>query len=141
MRKFSLLIGLLLVCGVAKADIDISESLNKVPGLHQGVGFSVIDNKVNYLTTLDIVSWKGLTLEGGYAGAAKDTGDKIVAVLSYNLWNAKEAGVTLPVLDLVDVRVGAYAGIGRIQIGNDQSRDGNNEFDAGLSATAFNLKF
>jgi len=154
MRKLWLILGMLCVCGLAysatleelglehPADTTAAaDVIGRIPGLHQGVGFSVIDSKFNYLTTLDIVEWKGITLEAGYMGRAKNTGDKLVAVVSYDLFNAKKAGITLPVLDLIDVRVGAYAGFGRIQIGNDQSRDGNNEFDAGLSATAFNLKF
>lgn len=142
MRKFSLLVGLILLCGVAKAeDVSIIDGLKKIPGLKQGVGFSLIDNKVNYLTTIDIVSWKGITLEAGYMGRAKNTGDKAVVALSYNLWNAKEAGVTLPILDLIDVRIGAYAGYGRIQIGSEDTRDGGNELDAGLSATALRVKW
>lgn len=145
MRKLNLLVTILLASaiwsGVARAEVSLTETLGKIPGLNQGVGFSLIDNKINYLTTLDIVSWKGITLEAGYAGSAKNTGDKAVVALSYNLWNAKEAGVTLPILDLIDVRIGAYAGFGRVQIGNDQVRDGGNEFDAGISLTAVKVKF
>ena len=141
MRKFSLLVGLMLVCGIARAELSVTETMSKMPGLNQGIGFSLIDNRINYLTTLDIVSWKGITLEAGYAGSAKNTGDKAIVALSYNLWNAKESGVTLPILDLIDVRLGAYAGYGRIQIGSEDTRDGGNELDAGLSATALRIKW
>lgn len=145
MKRFSLVATIVLASaiwsGVACAEISVSETLNKIPGMHQGFGFSLIDSKFNYLTTLDIVSWKGITLEAGYMGRAKNSGDKAVAVISYDLFNAKKAGVTVPVLDLIDVRVGGYVGFGRIQIGNDQARDGGNELDAGASVTAFNVKF
>jgi hypothetical protein len=132
---------LMMLTGSAKAELSVTETLSKVPGVNQGIGYSVIDSRINYLTTIDLVSWKGVSLEAGYSGRAKSTGDKLVAVVSYDLFNAKKAGITLPVLDLIDVRIGAYAGFGRIQIGSESVRDGGNEFDAGLSATALKLKF
>ena len=145
MRKFSLLAIVLLasaLCsGVARAELSITETIGKIPKLNQGVGFSIIDSGFNYLTTFDIVQYKGFGLEAGYAGRQKNTGDKLVAVVSYDLFNAKKAGVTLPILDLIDVRVGAYVGVGRIQLGSEQVRDGNNEFDTGFSLSALKVKF
>lgn len=145
MRKFSLMmtifVTLAIWSGVARAELSLTDTIGKVPGLNQGVGFSVIDSGFNYLTTFDIVHYKGFGLEAGYAGRNRNTGDKLIAVVSYDLFNAKKAGVTLPILDLIDVRVGAYAGFGRVQIGTEQVRDGGNEFDAGLSLTAVKVKF
>ena len=141
MSKVIITIGLVLVCGLAKADVVISNVLQKLPAMKQGVAYSLVDSKFNYLATTDIVQKNGFSLEVGYAGQAKNTGDKLVAVVSYEVVNAKKLGVTIPVLDLVDLRVGAYAGVGRVQISDNPGARGNNELDYGLSATAINIKF
>jgi hypothetical protein len=120
-----------LMCGSARADV--SGLLQKIPNLKQGVAYSIADSKVNYIATTDIVNKWGVYLEVGYAGAAKDTGDKLIAVVSYDLVNAKKLGITIPVLDLITFRPGVYAGTGRLF--------GGNEFDWGISATVLDLKF
>lgn len=122
----------LFICGTAYAQLDLLETAKKVPDLKQGIAFSLIDNQVNYLSTAQIAEWKGISLEGGYAGTAKDTGNKVVAVISYPLLKLKNY-ISLPVLDLIELNLGVYAGYGRIL--------GSNEFDAGISGTAINLKF
>lgn len=132
MRKFILMLGMVLFCGIAQAQFDAGELANKIPSLKQGVAFSLLDSQINYLSTAQIAEFKGVSLEVGYAGQAKETGDKIVAVVSYPLLKLKDY-ISLPVLDLVEFNIGAYAGYGRIL--------GSNEFDAGVSATAINLKF
>lgn len=109
--------------------IDIIAS---VPALKQGIAYSFADSNVNYLSTIDVVNFKGFSLEAGYAGRAKETGDKIVAVVSYDLFKAKDY-VTWPVLQYVEFRPGLWAGVGRIT--------GSNEFDWGVSATVLSLKF
>lgn len=106
--------------------------LADVPALNQGVAYSFSDSNINYLSTLDIVSWKGINLEAGYAGRAKNTGDKLVAVLSYDLFKAKDY-VTWPILKYVEFRPGVWYGVGRI--------GGSNEQDWGVSATVFSVKF
>lgn len=142
MRKF--LLGITLsfcMTGVAFAeDLSIRDVLAKVPALKQGIAYSLADNKLNYLSTFEVLKWKGLTLEAGYAGRADQTGDKAVAVLSYNVAKLKDFGVEVPILDLVELNVGAYAGFGRVQL-NDGMGDGNNELDYGLSATLISVKF
>jgi hypothetical protein len=131
---------LALLSGVAQAEsVSIIDGLKKIPGLKQGVSFSMMDNKFNYLTTMDIASVKGFNLEAGYSADAEQTGHKAVAVLSYDLFNAKKAGIKVPVLDLIDIRPGVYVGYGRIEGFQDGGLKG--EMDYGLSVTAINLKF
>jgi hypothetical protein len=55
--------------------------------------------------------------------------------------NLKQLGVTVPILDLLDFRLGVYAGIGGINLGEGPAMRGNNEFDWGASLTAVTLKF
>jgi hypothetical protein len=130
---------LMMLTGSARAEINIIDGLKKIPGVKQGVAFSLMDNKLNYLTTLDIVTIKGFNLEAGYAMDSEKTGHKAVAVLSYDLFNAKKAGITIPILDLIDVRPGAYIGYGRIEGLQDGGLKG--EMDYGVSATILAVKF
>lgn len=119
---------------ITRADdsIGIFENLKNIPGLKQGVAFSLADYQINYLSTIDVVNYKKFSLEAGYAGRAKETGDKIVAVVSYDLLSLKDY-TNFPILKYVEFRPGLYAGIGRI--------GGSNEFDWGVSATVFSVKF
>jgi len=135
MKKVILaLVMVLALMGVAMAQesINVGDLVQKLPGLKQGAGFSLIENEVNYLTTIELVNFKGFALEGGY-----NSKDKIVAVISADLINLKKLGCTVPILDLIDLRIGVYGGYGSI---NSQEID-NSEWDAGLSLTAISVKF
>lgn len=124
MKKLIILILalLILVPGISFAEIQWKS----------GVGYSLADSKVNFLSTIELARWRGLTLEGGYAGDSEKTQDKMIAVLSYSIMEAGQY-IDVPVLDLLECNIGAYAGIGRIF--------GSDEFDYGLSATILNIKF
>ena len=119
---FLIMVMLFLMPGVARSEV----------AWKSGMGYSVADSKVNFLSTVEVAKWKEITLEAGYAGSAENTQDKIVAVVSYPLIKLKDY-VDLPVLDLIECNLGAYVGYGRLF--------GSNEFDYGLSATFLNIKF
>lgn len=110
-----------------ESTIDISTILEKLPGMKQGIAYSLDDSKIKYLSTIEVASWKGVTLEGGYA-----SDNALVGVLSYNLIKAKDY-IKLPILDLLELNVGTYIGYKRL--------GGGNEFDYGVSATMLNVKF
>lgn len=137
-KKLFIAVVLIGLCSTANAELNLREVADKIPALKQGIAFSLADNKLNYLSTIEIASWKGVTLEGGYAAAAENTGHKIVGVISYPILNLKNMGVTLPVLDLVELNIGAYAGFGRLESINQLD---DSEFDYGLSATLIKVKF
>ena len=157
MKKFSfvaVVAVLMILTGSARAttlqelglnepsDINLQEPadvMSKIPGIKQGVAFSLADSKLNYLTTIDIMSIYGFNLEAGYSADAEKTGHKAVAVLSYDLFNAKKAGIKVPVLDLIDIRPGVYVGYGRIEGFQDGGLKG--EMDFGVSLTAINIKW
>lgn len=148
MRKLLLLALLFLIPTLSKADeavvfdevkvvapeegTSIIDVLASVPALNQGVAFSIADSNINYLSTLDVYKVGKFSVEIGYAGRAKETGDKAVAVISYDLFKAKNY-ITWPILQYVEFRPGIWAGVGRIT--------GSNEFDYGVSATVVSLKF
>lgn len=118
---------------LAKADsVGIVDILASVPAMNQGIAFSVVDSNINYLSTIDIIKWNGINLEAGYSGRVKETGDKVVAVVSYDLFKAKDY-VTWPILKYAEFRPGIWYGIGRI--------GGSNEQDFGVSASFLSIKF
>lgn len=131
LSKILLAIFLLVGSTSVKAS-SIFDVVSQVPALNQGVAVSVLDSNINYLSTVDLVKWKGFNVEAGYAGSAKNTGDKIVAVFSYDLLSLKDK-TTIPILNLVEFRPGVWFGVGRI--------GGSNEVDYGVSATVMSLKF
>ena len=140
MNLLSLVLAVLLMapCAVFAEPLKIGDVMEKLPELKQGVAYSLADSKLNYLSTIEALTWKGVSLELGYAGAAENTGNKIVAVVSYPIVSLKELGVTMPILDLVEFNAGVYAGYGRIE---SISQLQDSEFDYGLSLTAISLKW
>ena len=126
------LLALTLAVGACRAEVSLSDTLDKVPVLKQGVAYSALDNKLSYLSTLELASWKGFTVEAGYSSS-----DKLVGVISYPLVKLKNY-ISLPILDLLECNLGLYAGYSRIAI---KGIEGNNEFDYGFSATLISVKF
>lgn len=136
-----LLAAVLLLATVsnARAELNLNETLGKLPALKQGIAYSLVDNKINYLSTAEIVKYKGFALEAGYAGQAEETGHKAIGVISYHIGGLNDLGVDVPVLDLLDFNAGYYVGVGRIQFSGDTGND--NEIDHGLSLSVINIKF
>lgn len=133
MFRNPLLLPLFLLLAISQARASsIFDVAAQMPAMNQGVAVSVLDSNINYLSTVDVVKWKGFNIEAGYSGRAKETGDKIVAVLSYDLLSLKDK-TTIPILNLVEFRPGIWYGVGRI--------GGSNEVDYGISATFLSLKF
>lgn len=122
----------LMLAPQVKAETSLIDIIAGVPTLNQGIAWSLSDSNINYLSTIDVAKFNGASFEIGYAGRVKNTGDKIVGVLSYDLFKAKDY-ITWPILQYVEFRPGLWAGVGRIT--------GSNELDWGVSATVLSLKF
>ena len=137
-KKIIIAIALIGLCSTAHAELNIREVVEKIPALKQGIAYSLADSKFNYLSTIELASWKNITIEAGYAGAAENTGHKIVGVVSYPIVKLADLGVKLPVLDLVELNVGGYVGYGRVEGLNSLD---DSEFDYGISATLIKVKF
>lgn len=132
-RIFCLVLAVSICIGVYAEPVNIGDIVSKLPALKQGVAYSLLDNDFNHLSTLEVASFKDVSLELGYS-----TKDKFVGVISYEVANLKDMGVDIPVLDLVTFNVGIYGGVGRINISGTEA---NNEFDYGISATLIDLKW
>ena len=130
---FLIMVMLFLMPGVVFAgeflDYVNDEVIQKLD-LKQGIAYSVIDHKINYLSTAKVAEKGDFALEIGYAGSRNNTGHKIVGVASYDVMELKEY-IDIPVLDLIKIRLGVYGGYGRLT--------GSNEWDAGVSATLFEI--
>jgi len=136
MFKAMIIVCAFMFCSAnAKADpVKLGEVLEKLPAMNQGVAYSIEDNTINYLSTLTLADYKGITFEAGYAGAAENTKHKIVGVISYPILVLKDLGVNLPVVDLIEFNIGVWAGVGQLL-----TREA--EFDYGISATLFKIKW
>jgi hypothetical protein len=129
MRKLILLLILLLTPILAKADeLTVINSLKSLPGIKQGIAFDVSEAKFNYLSTLGILKYGSLGLDAGYS-----SDDKLVATLSYDIGGLNKIGIDTPITNLIDLRVGMYAGYGRLT--------GSNEFSWGPEVTVVQIKF
>jgi len=136
MKKLILVMAILLASSCAYAEVNISNALKSIPALKQGIAFSLADSKINYLMTTKIIEIGGIiNVEGGYAGDSENTGNKFVGVLSVNLIEAGQ--INYPILKYIQFCPGVYAGFGNINIKDLQE----SEFDYGLSATLFEVKF
>lgn len=113
MKKLALVIAILaLLSGVCQAsELSIGDTLKKIPALKQGIGYSLKNSNIEYLTTIELLNIKCLALEAGYTSQ-----DKVIAVVSYPILKLKDLGVTTPILDLIEANVGFYYGFGRINV-------------------------
>lgn len=128
--SISVVIGLV---SMAFADsLSIGDSLKKIPALKQGIGYSLKNSNIEYLTTIELANYKGIALEAGYTSQ-----DKVIGVISYPILKLKDLGVTVPILDLVEANAGLFYGFGRINIMElDTAED-----TYGVSLTLLKVKF
>lgn len=110
----------------------MAQTANQItlPPLNAGLGYSIKDNAPVTLATFDIANWKAITLEGGYAGRNEESLDEIAGVLSVKLMD--NGALNFPILKYLSCRVGAYVGMGRINL---QDMAGA-KIDYGPAATA-----
>jgi len=140
MKKILLTVLMLCIAVSVQADpLSVKETLNKFP-LKQGVAYSILDSEFNYISTIELIKKWGVTLEVGYAGAAENTDHKLIGVISYPIVKLDKY-LDVPILELVDLNVGFYGGIGNICAKDVFTNDGSNEKDYGLSLTLINIIF
>lgn len=131
MKKLILTLVLLLgvVWFVSADEISLSETLEKLPPLKQGVMYEVSDSTINYISTIEVASWKGISIEVGYSQE-----NKVIGVVSYPILKLKDLGVTLPIIDLIEFNVGY--GVGVRELFTHDS-----ELTHGICVTLINVKF
>lgn len=107
-----------------------------LPEPQAGLAFSLADNKLNHMETIEIVKWKGLSLSGGYMGDADATDHKLVASVNYDVLSLTKY-VEWPISKYVTCKPGIYAGFGGI----NGHRIMESELDWGLSLTMLQIKW
>ena len=122
----------MLLPAASMAETTPVDLLKKVPSIKTGIGYSIVDSKINFLSTFTVAEYKNFNLELGYAGDSENSGDKVIAVVSYKVIALRDY-LSVPVLDLIECNIGAYYGVGNIGAGNEQ--------DYGATATAIKWKF
>lgn len=119
------------------ANAGLKEWIDAIPETHHGVAYSLADSNFNYSMTIDVATWKALTLEAGYSGRSKNTSDKVIGAVSVDLLKLKDFGVTWPILDLIELRPYVWFGVGNIQV-NDMM---DSETDYGVGCSIISVNF
>ena len=133
------LVGLFLMLGIAEAqELNISDSIKKIPALDNGGYYSLLDARFNYSGTFKVLQTKDekFSLNAGYSGRAKETFDKAIVTVSGSLLKLKDY-VNVPILDLIIFDPYIAVGYGRINI---KELD-NSQFDVGIGANIIKVKF
>lgn len=123
---------LILTNNVRADELKISDTLKSLPNLNTGVGWSFDKNEIVYLSTLNLIEYKGFKLNGGYA-----SNDNLILSTSYELTNLKKLGVNVPILDLVKIEPVAFIGWGSI----NTKAISDSEFNYGIGINILDVKF
>lgn len=117
------------------SELKVGDELKKIPSLTTGGYYSLIDSVFNYSATFKVLQTKNemFALNLGYAGRAKESGDKAIVTVSANLLKLKD--FTVPYLDLIIIEPYICAGFGSI---NSQAI-GNSEFDLGVGVNVLKI--
>lgn len=114
------------------SDINLPDTLAKIPGLNQAVIYSISDSKWDYATSITCVSlWKDrIKLDIGYTPR-----QELIGLASLKLISIKDY-ITFPILDKVEIEPFVYLGTKRLGITEAQ-----NEFDWGCGVKILAVKF
>lgn len=104
-------------------------ALKDFPATKQGAIWDIKNHEVKYISTMQLITYKALVLEGGYVDPAG-----IVGVISYQIFALKDLGFDLPILDYIEFNIGFGGGLKYIT-------DEKSEWFYGTSLTLINVKF
>lgn len=118
--------------------VNLKDIADKFPEAKTGIGFSLVENNLNFLTEFELKRKGIFTLNGGYAGAQPTTGHKAILSLEADLYNAEEHGVTIPIIKYINASLGIWAGAGHFDNAIELQKA---ETDWGISFTAAKFRF
>jgi len=129
MKKIILtLCAVLCLTAVSFADpVNLGDVLDKFP-MKQGVAYSIPDQEWRPMASFSVVKKWGLSLDAGYVGE-----DKLVGAVFYHLGRLENLA-EIPILNFVDLEVGAYYGLEGINRGHAGE-------DYGASLKILEIKF
>lgn len=122
---------------IGLAELNDVPFINKIPSLKNGFFYSLVDNKMNYSGTVPILEKGGFSLNAGYAGAAENTGHKLIATVAFDLGTLERLGVKVPILKYVGLEPYVAFGGGNLNF----KEMGESESDYGFGANLISLRF
>ena len=137
MRKLLLTVLIVLVAGLVHAEVtplDISDQLQKLPNLKQGIVYSMETEQWLPMTSATVMEMpfmeKFVKLDLGYVGP-----DKLVVAMSLELFNLKDwLNISMPILDSIVVKPTVYYGWEKLF--NNASDD-----DWGIGSSVIEFRF
>lgn len=113
-KLLTLVLALLLTTAAYAEPIFVEDVLESIPALDNGVVWDFDQKGLSYTSTLDILDWKGFTLNAGYARTFdndnEESADSMIAGLSYEIANLEKLGVSVPILKYVKIEPMVYIG-------------------------------
>ena len=151
MKKIAIFLMILVVLALVSfnaqaEELSIKDLLAKAPAINEGIAYSIADSEFKPITTITLFSTGDLDLEAGVTSSKESIRatdmTTAVAQASYTLVSAKDVSIVkdIPIVNLLEVTPGVYAGLDRVAIGRGNSKD-NNEFDYGVSLRLASTKW
>jgi hypothetical protein len=119
----------------AQATPTISEILSKVT-FHEGLGFDIASKNAVSYTSADLIQWNSFSLSAGYGTSAA-----IVGSIDYDIGGLTKLGINVPVLNLIDLRVGFMVGLADISTASSSGSAERNKLCYGPEITIVSTKF
>ena len=140
MKKLLLTMAILAFLTIpARAEIDLSDLSEKLPALESGIAWDFDQKGMTYTSTLTLLEWKGIKLDGGYAGTPDNKNEEqahsLIAGLSYEITNLEKLGVTIPILKHIKLEPMVYCGWNSI----NSQEIGTSEFTYGAGIKIFEV--
>ncbi len=134
----TVILALILLPSLSRAQatpVSISDILSKVT-MHEAVGFDINSKNAVSYTSADLIDWKDLSLSAGYG-----TSSAVVASIDYDIGGLAKLGLNVPILNLIDLRVGFMVGLSDISTASSSGSAERNKFLYGPEITIVSTKF
>jgi len=138
MKKLALaVLAVLMVCGVAQADqLRLSDVLDKLPAVNNGVIWNIDSNDIQYVSTVTLASAFEQKLKLDVGWSPEQTG---VVAVSYQVFKASEV-TKIPIVEYVVVEPMVFVSLNRISLGLGNGKDGN-ELGYGVGCKLLSVTF
>lgn len=118
------------------AQSSIGDLFSKLPNLKQGIAFDIKSGNASYFSTAEVLNYKGFSLSAGYASSSG-----IVGSLDFDLGGLSKLGINVPILSMIDLRVGFMVGLSDISTASSSGTSERNKLVYGPEVTIVSIKF
>ena len=127
---------MLLIGGSAFAQVDVGNLFSKLPNLKQGAAYDVKSGNATFISTAELLNYAGFSLSAGYS-----TSSAIVGSLDYDIGGLSKLGINVPILSMVDLRIGMMVGMSDISTATTGGSAERNKLCWGPELTIVSVKF